>query len=98
MTLETHSTRVAMLKALGAEQVTINGDQLVWGLFNDQPKLTDFGDREVWGQEITLTLSQDDAGDCYRGMLIVIDGRNYTVSETPVNENGMVICPLAKAH
>lgn len=96
MSLETHAMRVAALKALGATQVTINGDQLVWGLFNDVPQLTDVGDREVWGQEITLTLSEDDATDCYTGMPIVINSNNYAVAEKPVNENGMVIIPLEK--
>jgi hypothetical protein len=85
-----------MLKALGAEQCDLNG-KTVWGLFDNIPEQIDFGEREIWGEAITLTVSEDDATAVYRGMPITVNSKSYTVAEEPLNENGMKIIPLAKA-
>jgi hypothetical protein len=87
--IDSHARRVSMIKAVGGEQVPLDG-RIIYGIFDDDDVLiTDFAGRSLDARSIRVQLSYDDVQDAARGSVLVRGSSRFTVDRVERFDAGM---------
>src|SRR5512147_1608372 len=95
-----HATRVGMIKAVGGEEISLDG-RIIWAIFTDDYHPVDFGDRIVAGRDLRVDIAAEDVEDARRGSRVErpADGTAYVVDSMPEPyDAGMVRLRLVAQH